>query len=446
MIRENSISKFVIAGILIFLFLISTHCVKDSTGPATHADSLKAEYSAMKTGIYQIFKTGQNSVTPPYYLWYDKVKAEDLNTFKTPFDLLDSLVYKALDRFSYLASKSEQDQLFNEGQYIGIGLGFKLDALNVFRVSFVFNSSPLFEAGVQRGWIIKSVNGVAITPDNLTSSTFGSDAIGVSNTIVFEDLQGVEHTITVAKKLLTMNTVLNYRVLQVINEKVGYLAFESFLEPSIAELDSAFVNFKNNQINDLVVDLRYNGGGRVDVAEKMANSLAGDIAQGGVFAYYNYNAKHPEHNSQSNFTSSAYGFGLKRIFFITSEGTASASELIINGCKPYLDVYLVGDKTYGKPVGMASFAFSEYNWVLNPIIFQMTNADHQGGYFDGISVNSRVNDDLLHALGDQQEACLASVLYFINNGSFPPSTKSLHSKASWNIQQIRGLRSEIGAF
>jgi carboxyl-terminal processing protease len=431
--------------ILLFLIiLVATQCKRESSSPSIKIDTI-AEYSAMKTGIYQLFKTGSGN-TSPYYLWYDKVKAVNLDSFKTPFDLLDSLRYKPLDRFSYLASKSQQDQLFNEGQYIGIGFAFKLDAANFFRVTFVFKNSPLAAEGVQRGWILKSVNGMAVSPSSFTNSAFGSDAVGVSNTIVFEDLQGTEHSIVVSKKVITMNTVLTSNVLELNGKKIGYLAFESFLEPSVKELNSSFAYFKSQQINELVVDLRYNGGGRIDVADSLASSIAGDTANGGIFAYLNYNNLYTNLNSQENFAPSKYRFGLNRIFFITSEGTASASELLINGCKPYMDVYMVGEKTYGKPVGMSGFEFKPYDWVLMPIIFQITNKNHEGDYFSGIDVNSAVADDLLHELGDPGEACLSSVLSFIQNGAFPPVAKSMRTPEGWNIQQIRGLRSEIGAY
>ena len=436
--------SFGILSLLLSIILVATTCRKDSAGPSATIDTA-AEYSAMKTGIYQIFKTG-NGNTPPYYLWYDSVKTVNLDLFKTPFELLDSLMYKALDRFSYLAGKSQQDQLFNEGQYIGIGFGFKPDATGHLRVTFVFNDSPLATQGVKRGWIIKSVNGITVTSTTFTSSAFGKDAAGVSNTIVFEDLLGTEHTVIVSKKLITMNTVLTSKVLQFNNKKIGYLAFESFLNPSVTELNTAFAMFKSQQINDLVVDLRYNGGGRVDVADSMASSIAGDIANGNVFVYFNFNNRYTSQNSSSDFGNSRYGFGLSRVFFITSEGTASASELVINGCKPYMTVYMVGEKTYGKPVGMIPQPFANYDWVLMPIVFQTTNAKHEGNYFSGIDVNSTVGDDLIHELGDPQEACLASVLAFIQTGYFPVVTKNLRTSKAWNIQQIRGLRSEIGAF
>ena len=111
-----------------------------------------------------------------------------------------------------------------------------------------------------------------------------------------------------------------------------------------------------------------------------------------------------------------------------------------------MNVYVVGSKTYGKPVGMSGFEFKDYDWVLMPIIFQSTNANGQGAYYNGIAPDSYVSDDLLHDLGDPQEACLSSVLSFIQNGTFPPSVKSQSIVRGWNIQQIRGLRSEIGAF
>ncbi len=434
----------IVFSLFLFISLIS-NCKRDAATPLTHADSVKTEYSEMKRTIYQIFKTGAGS-TSPYYLWYDKVNAVNLDSFKTPFDLLDSLRYKPLDRFSYLASKSKQNQLFNEGQYIGIGFGFKLDGANLLRVNFVFNDSPLVADSVKRGWILKTVNGTAVDPSHFTSAAFGADEVGVSNTIVFEDKGGKEHTVIVAKKIITMNTVLSSKVLQVNNKKVGYLAFEGYLEPSIAELNSSFAYFKSQQISELVVDLRYNGGGRIDVADSLASSIAGDIARGRVFVNLSYNNLYSSLNTHYNLALSKFALDLSRVFFITSEGTASASELTINGLKPFMEVNIVGSKTYGKPVGMSGFEWKNYDWVLMPIIFQTTNEKNEGGYFNGIEPDSNVADDLLHELGDPAEACLASVLSFIQNGKYPPAKKSQNIATGWNIQQIRGLRSEIGAF
>jgi C-terminal processing protease CtpA/Prc len=321
-----------------------------------------------------------------------------------------------------------------------------LDGNNLLRVNFVFNDSPLISDSVKRGWILKTVNGVPVNTSNFTSASFGNDAVGVSNTIVFEDLAGNEHTVIVAKKVITMNTVLCSKVLLVNNKKIGYLAFESYLKPSVNELNSSFAYFKSQQISELVVDLRYNGGGSVDVADSLASAIAGDIAAGRVFVNLTYNNLYSKSNTHYDLAFSKYALGLKRLFFIASEGTASASELTINGLKPFMHVYLVGSKTYGKPVGMSGFEWKKYDWVLNPIIFQTTNEKNEGGYFNGIQPDSNVADDLLHELGDPGEACLASVLSFIQNGTFPPAAKSLTIPNSWNIQEIRGLRSEIGAF
>jgi carboxyl-terminal processing protease len=431
----------------LILLLTIMDCKKDiilSNGTTGNAQ----EYMVVKTGIYQILKTGipASPAIPPYYLWYDHVPAVDITTFNTPQDLLDSLMYKPLDRFSYLASKSEQQQYFEEGQYVGIGFSYRLDSSLNYRVAFVYKNSPLTAEGVQRGWKIKTINGVQPNPSIGLSSLLGKDEVGVTNTIVFADSSGTEHSVTVSKENIKMNTVLDSRILVAGGRKVGYIAFQGFIAPSVAEFDSAFADFAGSKINDLIIDLRYNGGGRVDVAIKMASAIAGDIASGKVFVRFENNDKHSDQDTSMNFESSDFNFGLNRVFFITSKATASASELLINGFKPYMTVFAVGDRTYGKPVGMYSFPFTDYDWVLVPICFRTTNANHEGNYFDGIPVNAQVPDDLDHQLGSSQEACLASALNYIQNGIFFHSKKSLIIQSEWETGKIRGLRAEIGAF
>lgn len=427
-----------IGFVTLILFSVSfLGCKKDNPAPTTQTDK-ETEYKVVKSGILQIMKQ--------YYLWNTTLPNVNIDSISTPQALLDTLRNKQYDRYSFLTSKTYMQQLFQQGAYVGYGVSFKGDDQGNLRIAFLFSESPLVASGVQRGWIVKSVNGTTITPQVDVTALLGNDQAGVSNTFVMSDTLGVDHTITAIKQTIDMNTVLDSRVIDYEGEKVGYLAFESFVQTSTAELDTAFKHFSETGIDDLVVDLRYNGGGLGDVALQMASFMVGDIASGRIFVRYEHNALNTLMNRSYSISNGGYQFGLKRVFYITSGATASASEIMINGMKPIIPVYLVGDRTYGKPVGMYEWDFKDYDYALLPICFSITNENHEGGYYTGIPVDSPQPDDLTHVLGSPQEACLSAVLYYIKNGSFPASKKNAIVREGWGLDKITGFRSLIGAF
>ena len=141
-------------------------------------------------------------------------------------------------------------------------------------------------------------------------------------------------------------------VYTVNTKKIGYLSYNSFLgdtAKTYAEFQRIFNRFATQNINDVVIDLRYNGGGYVTVQNKLANYLVATSANGSVMMKQQYNDKYPQYNETTNFRK-AGSLNLNRVFFIVSNNTASASELLINNLKPYMDVKLIGpSKTYGKP-------------------------------------------------------------------------------------------------
>ena len=424
--------------VLIFMGAGLWACKKDTPVVENAETAQQTEFRVVKNGILQIMKQ--------YYLWNNTLPNVNVDSIATPQKLLDTLRNKQYDRYSFLTSKTYMQQLFQQGAYVGYGVSFKGDAQGNLRIAFLFSESPLVASGVQRGWIVKSVNGTAITPQVDITSLLGSDQAGVTNTFVMTDTLGVDHTITAAKQTIDMNTVLDSRVIDYAGEKVGYLAFESFVQTSTAELDTTFKHFSETGINDMVVDLRYNGGGLGEVALQMANFMVGDIASGRIFVRYEHNALNTAMNKSSAIANGGYQFGLRRVFYITSGSTASASEIMINGMKPIIPVYLVGDKTYGKPVGMYEWDFTNYDYALLPICFSITNENNEGGYYTGIPVDSPQPDDLTHVLGSPQEACLSAVLYYIKNGSFPASKKNAIVREGWGLDKISGFRSLIGAF
>jgi hypothetical protein len=185
------------------------------------------------------------------------------------------------------------------------------------------------------------------------------------------------------------------------------------------EFSRVFNRFAGAGISDLVVDLRYNGGGYVSVQQKLANWLAPSSANGQLMMKEQFNDKYSEYNTTDYFKKLG-SLNLNRIYFIVSRSTASASELLINNLKPFMDVQLVGpSKTYGKPVGF--FPVPVGDWYIFPVSFRSTNKNGQGNYFNGMDLNSQVADGLDKDWGDIGEACLQSALSNITTGAYRTS-------------------------
>jgi hypothetical protein len=194
-----------------------------------------------------------------------------------------------------------------------------------------------------------------------------------------------------------------------------------------------FNHFAAAGINDLVVDLRYNGGGYVTVQQKLADWLAPSSANAQLMMKEQFNDKYTEFNTTDNFQKLG-SLNLSRIYFIVSRSTASASELLINNLKPFMDVQLVGpSKTYGKPVGF--FPMPVGDWYIFPVSFRSTNKNGQGNYFNGMDLNSQVADGLDKDWGDITESCLQSVLSNITTGVYKTATvrESIEIKSVNNV-------------
>ncbi|MEE8304361.1 MAG: S41 family peptidase, partial [Candidatus Tectomicrobia bacterium] len=167
-----------------------------------------------------------------------------------------------------------------------------------------------------------------------------------------------------------------------------------------------------------VLDLRYNGGGAVSVAEVLGNLLGGIVANGEVFLRLVHNAENSFRNTTTFFTPETHSLDLRQIVIITTGATASASEIIINSLAPqapHIDVVTVGATTFGKPVIQLAFPFC--GKIFLPVTAQGLNADDEGDFFDGIPADCPAADDLDFALGDPAEASLAEALFYLEQGA-----------------------------
>lgn len=379
------------------------------------------------------------------YLWYQEIPEITPSNYENPREVLEEIRYEK-DRWSYITSYSSFVQYYQEGAYVGYGFGTKWDATDTLRVSFVFDASPLNEKQITRGWAITEVNGQAPEPGDNINELLGQSQVGVENQIVFESPGGRLVDTTMAKEELTMNTVLTDTVIQHAGSHVGYFALKSFIDKTPDELTRVFDRFAGENIDELVVDLRYNGGGTMEGSRFMAEFIVNDSREGEPFVKVTHNDKKSGMDTTHVFGKDSLdlSLGLERVYFIATQATASSSEALINGLEPYMDVYIIGQDTYGKPVGMYAYSDNSYRYAFVPVCFRLQNAEGNGDYFQGLPADVDAPDDLRHVFGNPQEASLHQALYHIENGAFDQTKAGVRSLPA-NRVDYNSLQDEIGA-
>ena len=354
------------------------------------------------------------------YLWYREVPNVSTAAFSTPEAYLKAVRYRPLDNtFSYITSRQANDAFYSDSQFIGFGFSTLLSGSDL-RVTQVFADSPAQEIGLARGARILEINGRAVSDlvrAGEIGSAFGPAEVGVVGDLVFERDASVSRG-RMVKRLVTIPTVSATTVLTVDGRKIGYVFLRNFVEPSYDALDRAFATLRAEQVSELVLDLRYNGGGLVGVAQHLASLIGGVRTNGQVFAEYFHNDRNTSRNRVIRFEPKVNALTLDRVVVITTRASASASELVINALGPFMKVWIVGDRTYGKPVGQYAMPFCDK--VLAAVSFALRNADGQGDFFDGLQPDCPAPDDIDHQFGDPLEGSLHEALAVIETQQCSP--------------------------
>jgi carboxyl-terminal processing protease len=365
--------------------------------------------------------------TREIFLWYKNIPASfNASSYADPNKIMEAIraysleggFTKPVDRWSFAVTKSEWDGV-SSGVSGDFGMGVFFLSNSDLRVSYVERESPAGKAGIQRSWRIKQINGnTNITPSN---ADFIVNAVyeKTSSTFVFTKPDGSDATITLTAGTYREHPVFFDSVYTTGSTKTGYFVFNSFLGDTTemySEFNRIFNQFSAQNVQDVVIDLRYNGGGYVSVQNTLANWLIPNAGNGGVMEVQQYNDKYSDWNETVKYQKKG-SLNLSRLFVIVSQNTASASELLINSLKPYMNVQLVGPSaTHGKPVGF--FPIPVYDWYIFPVSFRTVNKNGEGGYFNGMPLNYQIMDGLDKPWGNTAENCLASTLKFISTGSY----------------------------
>lgn len=389
----------------------------------------------------------QDWVTAQMREWYlfPETLPTGLNpaSYGTVDDYLDALTATARaqrkDRyFTYLTSIAEENAYYDSGATAGYGVRLALDASNRLFVAESFENAPAWLAGVQRGTEIVAI-GTSTTNlrtvasiiaaeglDGLTNA-LGPDTVGTRRAFRLAGVGG-DRIVEIAKADFELQPVGpdGARVIEENGKKVGYVKLRTFISTADAQLRSAFATFRAQGITEIIVDLRYNGGGLLSVAETMGNLLGGNRSTTDVFDRVAYRPEKAANNTTAYFAPQPQSVATTRIAFIGMAGTASASELVINGFVPYLhaNAGLIGTNTYGKPVGQIARDNAGCDDRLRVVALSLQNADRRGDYYNGLAgvveATCQAGDDLSRPMGDPAEASTRQALNFLAGRACTP--------------------------
>ncbi len=381
------------------------------------------------------------------YLWYNEIPATvRMADYTNTLDYFDALKTFALtasgkpkDRFHFTYTTAEWDALTNASQDTGYGLTWSVNSTTAPRTwiaAIVEPGSPAAAAGIQRGDLLTAVDGIDFI------NTTDRAQVALLNDGLSPETAGERHTLTLRRgdttrdvaltsAVVTTTPVKNVKTIDTPAGKVGYLSFEDHNAVSELQLVNAFTTLKNQDVTDLVLDMRYNGGGLLYIASELAYMIAGPATAGKTFERAVYNDKTAS-DAPIPFRNTAFGFsaprnmalpylGLKRVTVLTTSDTCSASEAVINGLRGVdVQVDLIGGTTCGKPYGFTPM--DNCGTTYFTIQFQGANAKGFGDFADGFAPTCAVSDDMAHALGDPAEGMLAAALAYRATNTCPAAS------------------------
>jgi carboxyl-terminal processing protease len=402
-----------------------------------------------------------------YYLWQANVpdlsdskfnNQAELNSFlrgyATPETLFDALLYKpdsrfpkneAVDRFSWIVAdyKKLEGQLQGTTNNNGVefGLSYKASGSSeIFGwVRYIIPNSNASTKDIKRGDFFYAVNGIQLTDKNYSALLFGNNDDYTLNMASRIDGQLTPNgkSVVLKKTVLSENPILVNKVIVSGSHKIGYLMYNSFYANYDTLLNEAFGSLKSAGISDLVLDLRYNSGGSMQSATRLASMITGSFT-GKVFSKEQWNTKMESYliknspKSLQNLFTDKVGntpinsVNMSKVYILTSQNSASASELVINGLKPYIDVVQIGDVTAGKNVGSVTVYDSpnfnregrnpNHRYAMQPLVLKIANAADFGDYQKGLAPTFPIKENLstLDVLGNPSEPFLSLAISKIN--------------------------------
>ena len=401
--------------------------------PGTDEPNEKEEAPALTQKVNNFIFAAMEDV----YLWYKNLPDIDTRYEFDSKDYFDKLLYSE-DKWSFITDDIQALENSFEGieKSYGYSLAFGRfsNTGNIFAlVEFVYPNTPAYNAGIERGDIIVLLNGSDITDDTYRDLLNG-ERIEITMGVLGESGISTGAVKVLNAQELTLDPVLLTKVIEHNGHKIGYLFYAQYISSFNTSLDTAFQYLLNQQITDLVVDLRYNPGGYTSAAQHFCSSIApaSTVNNKSTLVTFQWNDKYQSYWEQNNVSSQLtvdfintvpVKMGLDKVHFLTGTGTASASELSITGLKPYMNVTTVGETTYGKYTASITLKpedfyettsyYSEFdNWGIQPIVIRYANSQGVTDFKDGFVPDIAVEDDIWGGipLGEKSEPLLKAAI------------------------------------
>jgi carboxyl-terminal processing protease len=418
-------------------------------------DNLNVNKASVNSWTYDMMNDG--------YFWYKEMPGRNAtDTSESPDAYFEKLIYKRQthDRFSMITDNIEAVQQQFNGVTKAFGLHYQMAYIDEGKInvaaflSHVSKGSPADAAGLKRGDIITKVNGTSLTKDNYAKLIGGSETIRINlGKLNGDQIDTDPKNISITRAQISENPIAFSSIISKGNKKVGYLVYNQFVPGTDAdknkydnELRSVFAGFKSAGVNELVLDLRLNGGGYMSSAVTLSSLIVSNYSASKIFYKEQWNDKFDKYWKEKNgadaltykFLDEKNNIGnqLGRIFVLTSQGTASASELIINGLKPYMNVITVGDHTAGKNLFGSLIGDEKKRWKYGLYIMlgQTVNANGQSDYgtSEGIAASKPTDDSRVPFLpfGDENETLLNDALKEMGIQTGQPARLASHKKFS----------------
>lgn len=378
------------------------------------------------------------------YFWYESMSNPD----PAPFTDITSYFYALLftgdgalprgDIWSYAITTTQYNSFYEEGQMLG--WGFSVASVLVAEqpgvallVRYVEPQSPAAQAGLLRGETLVAINGTPsldyLDDAHALNAALTANAAGDVLDLLVRNTQGIGRNVTVYAGVFPLTPVpLSHIVYSSAGKPIGYVMVKDFIEPMQLRLENIFADFKAHGVQEIVLDLRYNGGGRVSAARTLASYAGGSNFANSTFARFNYNNKQQQNNFTVNFEYLRSAMPATRVFVLTSASTCSASELVINSLAPFVDAVQIGGTTCGKPVGSNPYD-GQCGTTYAAVTFETFNAAGEGRYWNGLAPRCAVDDDFNHPLGSDDEALLATARHYVDHGTCSLTTASITAMA-----------------
>ena len=420
-----------------------------------------------------------DEVLEKYYLWNDNLgSVTEKDYFKGEESYLKQRLYsKALngkgDSFSYIERKDAAATRVNIDHKSTYGFDFEVmtDPLGTTahvyaRVLYVMPHSPASEAGLERGDWISSINGSALTVNNYNELLNGDGITLTLSEVVLSDddvqVWVVKNDVTIgASHFVEINPFFLDSIYTIGSKKIAYLVYNQFSTGPYdnsseteynQQMQALFAKFKAQGVDEFILDLRYNTGGYLSCAIELSSLLAPASALGKSFCQLKGNGSSYVEDKTYNFSSQmANNLNLSRLYVLTSTYTASASEALINCLRPYMgnsNVILVGEKTFGKPVGMEPFDDDVHDFIVWPVTYYILNAKGEADYVNGITPDYEISErgivSHLYPLGDEREALLEKTLSLIAGSTTTTSNIESFKSVPQIIQASLSSKSKPG--